>query len=202
MQTLILASNNAGKLKEINAAFSTDSNTSHISLLPQSAFGAKDIAETGLTFVENAILKARNACAYSGLPAIADDSGLVIDALSGRPGIYSARYAGLGATDQDNINKVLSELTTVPAGDRTAHYYSVIVFMRSGDDPAPIICQGSWQGTILSVPQGEGGFGYDPIFFVPTHHCSAAQLDLAEKNRISHRGQALDTLKKQLLEMV
>lgn len=199
MQTLILASNNAGKLKEIHAALSTDIN---ISLIPQSAFEINDIAETGLTFVENAILKARNACVHSGLPSIADDSGLIVDALSGRPGIYSARYAGSTATDQDNINKLLSDLAAVPSGDRTANFYSVIVFMRSGDDPAPIICQGSWEGTILFAPQGERGFGYDPIFYVPTHHCSAAQLDIVEKNRISHRGQALRVLKKQLSDII
>jgi XTP/dITP diphosphohydrolase len=199
MQTVVLASNNAGKLREIHAALSVDGS---ISLMPQSAFAINDIEETGLTFVENAILKARNACAISGLPAIADDSGLIVDSLAGRPGIYSARYAGLAAADQDNINKLLSDLVTVPEGDRGASFYSVIVLMRTAEDPAPIICQGSWRGTILPAPQGDRGFGYDPIFYVPTHHCSAAQLELTEKNRISHRGQALAALKEQLLGML
>jgi len=188
--TIVLASNNAGKLREINAML-TDLG---LHAQPQSAFGAGEANETGLTFVENAILKARYAAQHAGHPSIADDSGLEIDALDGRPGIYSARYAGKGATDADNLQKVLAELANVPATERTARFQCVMVYMRHAEDPTPLICQGTWEGQITYEPRGENGFGYDPIFFVPTHHCTSAELSSTTKNELSHRGQALRAL--------
>ena len=175
---LVLASSNPGKVKEIARLLAEF----HIEVLLQSEFSVPDVEETGLSFVENAILKARNAAQYTGLPAIADDSGIEVDALNGRPGIYSARYAGLGVSDQDNNEKLLHELADVPED------------MAHALDPTPVICQGTWEGRILFTPQGKGGFGYDPLFFVPTHECAAAELDPQEKNNISHRGQALRKL--------
>jgi XTP/dITP diphosphohydrolase len=152
------------------------------------------VEETGLTFVENAILKARNAASHSGLPAIADDSGIEVDALQGAPGIYSARYAGLNASDGDNCRKLLDELKDVHELDRTARFQCLLVYMRHAEDPTPMIFQGTWEGSILMSPQGENGFGYDPVFYVPSEGCSAAELDAEVKNRLSHRGQALTKL--------
>ena len=187
---IVLASNNPGKVREIGQLLAD----SGIEVLPQSKFHVVEVEETGLTFVENAILKARNAAAQSGLPAIADDSGLEVDALNGAPGIYSARFAGKGASDADNLNKMLTELKGVPADQRSARFQCLMVYMRHADDPTPIICQGTWEGSITTEPRGESGFGYDPVFHVPTHGCTAAELPAEEKNRLSHRGQALRCL--------
>ena len=190
MQRIVLASNNKGKVREISELLSDK----QMEVLPQSEFSIPEVEETGLTFVENAILKARNAAALSGLPAIADDSGLEVDALDGAPGIYSARYAGPGATDADNNAKLLTELADIPEAERTARFQCIMVYMRHANDPTPIICQGTWEGRILHQPQGENGFGYDPLFFVPEKNCSAAQLPGEVKNSMSHRGTALQAL--------
>lgn len=194
MQKLVLASGNRGKLKE----FSDLLQNRGFAVNAQSEFGLDSADETGLTFVENALIKARHVCQHTGLPALADDSGIEVDALNGAPGIYSARFAGPNASDTDNNAKLLQELAEVPDEFRTARYQCVLVLMRHANDPTPLICQGSWEGRILREPVGEGGFGYDPLFFVPTHNCSAAQLDKAEKNRISHRAIALQTLLQSL----
>ena len=189
-QKIILASGNAGKLREFQQLLADCG----FDVIPQSAYQIDNADETGLTFVENAIIKARHACQHTGLPAIADDSGLEVDALNGRPGIYSARYAGTQASDSANNTKLLKELNDVMEDQRTARYHCVLAFMRHAEDPTPILCHGVWEGRILSTPRGEGGFGYDPLFFVPTHNCAAAELDKAEKNRISHRGIAMAQL--------
>jgi XTP/dITP diphosphohydrolase len=193
-QRIVLASNNQGKVREMGQLLSGQ----NLEVLPQSAFDIPEIEETGLTFVENAILKARNATAHSGLPAIADDSGLEVDALQGAPGIYSARYAGSGATDADNNAKMLQSLEHVPDEERSARFQCLLVFMRHAEDPVPIICQGTWEGRILRSPQGENGFGYDPLFFVPEKNCSAAELPAEVKNAMSHRGKALQYLLERL----
>lgn len=191
---VILASNNPGKVKEFNELLSDYA----IEIVPQAEFGVPEAEETGLSFVENALLKARNASAHSGLPAIADDSGIEVDALNGAPGIYSARYAGAGANDRDNLDKLLADMTDVPDEARSARYQCIIVYMRHPHDPTPLICQGTWEGRILRQPVGEGGFGYDPIFLVPERSCSAAQLTPVDKNTLSHRGQALRELLMEL----
>lgn len=191
--SLVLASGNVGKIKELQALLP------NYILIPQTQFDVPEIAETGTTFIENAILKARHAAKISKLPAIADDSGLVIAALNDAPAIYSARYAGENATDAENIEKVLRELDGVPLPHRQAYFYCVLVLLRHENDPCPIIAQGRWDGYILDQPQGENGFGYDPIFGVPSHHCSAAQLSFEIKNSLSHRGQALVKLQESLL---
>lgn len=190
MSTVVLASSNPGKVREFNELLAGH----HIEVIPQSQFGVQDAEETGLTFVENAILKARNAARHTGLPAIADDSGIEVDALKGAPGIYSARYAGIGAGDRANLEKLLAELEGVPEAGRSARFQCLMVYMRHADDPTPLICQGTWEGRILSAPRGSNGFGYDPVFFVPTHNCSSAELEPAVKNALSHRGQALRQL--------
>jgi XTP/dITP diphosphohydrolase len=187
---VVLASNNKGKLRE----FAELLGGLHLDIIPQAQLGVSDVEETGLTFVENAIIKARHASRITGLPAIADDSGIEVDALKGVPGIYSARYSGAGASDEANNRKLLQVLEGVPDAQRSARYQCLIIYMRHDLDPTPIICSGSWEGRILTAPRGAGGFGYDPIFFVPTHHCSGGELDAVEKNRISHRGQALRKL--------
>jgi len=187
---VVLASSNQGKLREINRIIGGLG----MEALPQSDFGVPDADETGLSFVENAILKARHAAQLTGLPAIADDSGLEVDALKGAPGIYSARFAGPGASDADNVQKLLLALEDVPEAERTARFQCLIVFMTHAEDPTPLICQGSWEGRILFVPQGENGFGYDPVFWVPSERCSSAELSPEVKNRLSHRGQALKQL--------
>lgn len=190
MSTIVLASNNPGKVREFNALLADH----HIEVVPQSQFGVAEADETGLSFVENAILKARNAAAHTGLPAIADDSGLEVDALNGAPGIYSARYAGVGAGDKANLEKLLADLKDVPEAQRTARFQCLMVYMRHANDPTPLICQGTWEGRILFEPRGSQGFGYDPVFFVPTHNCSSAELPPEVKNALSHRGQALRKL--------
>jgi XTP/dITP diphosphohydrolase len=190
MTEIILASSNAGKVREINQLLEQ----LHFTVRPQNEFSVVDAEETGLTFVENAILKARNATAHTGRPAIADDSGLEVDALDGAPGIYSARYAGVGATDQANLEKLLRDLEGVPEANRTARFQCLLVYLRHANDPTPLICQGTWEGRILFEPCGSNGFGYDPVFYVPTHHCASAELDPAVKNSLSHRGQALRQL--------
>ncbi|MGD2118017.1 MAG: XTP/dITP diphosphatase [Chromatiales bacterium] len=193
---IVLASNNAGKIREINALL-----TEHdFEILPQKDFTAEEAVEDGLSFVENAIKKARFAAAASGLPAIADDSGIEVDALDGAPGIYSARYAGENAADADNVNKLLDAMQAVGDEQRGARFQCVMVYLRHANDPTPLICQGSWEGRILRQPQGENGFGYDPVFFVPEDGCSAAELDAARKNALSHRGKALRQLADKLVE--
>lgn len=187
---IVLASNNPGKLREIGQLLAGHD----ITIQPQSDFDAPDVEETGLTFVENAILKARNAAHYSGLPAIADDSGIEVDALNGAPGIYSARYAGSGASDRNNLQKLLDELKDVPENKRSARFQCLIVYLRHEKDPTPLIYQGTWEGRILPEPRGTSGFGYDPIFFVPEKDCTSAELSPEEKNQLSHRGQALRQL--------
>jgi len=194
MKKIVLASNNPGKVREFNALLAGHD----IEVVPQSAFDVPEAEETGLTFVENALLKARNASRHTGLPAIADDSGLEVDALKGAPGIYSARYAGPDASDADNVAKLLADLQGIPEAERTARFQCLLVLLRHAEDPTPLICQGTWEGRILEAPRGENGFGYDPVFFVPTHDCSAAELPPEEKNRISHRGQALRCLVERL----
>lgn len=187
---VVLASNNPGKARE----FAQLLGGLHFDVVPQSEFGVPEIEETGLSFVENALLKARHAARYSGLPAIADDSGLEVDALAGAPGIYSARYAGHGASDEQNLRKLLDDLEQIPERERGARFQCLLVYLRHPTDPTPIICQGTWEGNILFAPRGANGFGYDPIFYVPTHQCSAAELPADAKNALSHRGQAIRRL--------
>lgn len=190
MQKIVLASSNPGKVREINTILAG----LDIEVVPQSDFNVEEVEETGLSFVENAILKARNAAEHTGLPAIADDSGIEVDALQGGPGIYSARFAGPGASDSDNVAKLLESLKNVEDAARTARFQCLMVFMRHGLDPTPLICQGTWEGRILHAPRGDSGFGYDPVFLVPSHGCSAAELAPDVKNSLSHRGQALRKL--------
>jgi len=190
MKKIVLASNNQGKVREFNQILGG----LDIEVVPQSDFDVPEIEETGLTFVENAILKARNAAQHTGLPAIADDSGLEVDALRGAPGIYSARYAGPGTDDLKNLQKVLQELDGVAEAERSARFQCLLVYMEHELDPTPLICQGTWEGRITTEPAGENGFGYDPVFFVPDLGCTSAQLSAEEKNRRSHRGQALQCL--------
>jgi len=187
---IVLASGNPGKVREIDELLAG----SGISVLAQSDFDVPEAEETGLTFVENAILKARNASQHTGLPAIADDSGLEVDALKGAPGIYSARYAGIGASDETNLRKLLQDLKDVPEDARGARFQCVMVYMRHALDPTPLICQGTWEGRIQTEPTGDNGFGYDPVFYVPDCRCTSAQLPPEQKNRLSHRGQALTAL--------
>lgn len=190
MQKIVLATNNQGKVKELNHLLFD----AGFDVISQRDFNVADIDETGLTFVENAILKARNTARITGLPAIADDSGLCVDALHGAPGIYSARYAGLTADDSQNNAKLLQALSQVPVQQRTAYFYCALVYLRHADDPTPIICQGKWSGYILTEPRGAGGFGYDPLFYIPELGCSAAELTQEQKSALSHRGQALTML--------
>ena len=193
---LVLATGNAGKLREMRAILAPW----NVEVLPQSDFTAASVEETGLSFVENAILKARFAAEASGLPAIADDSGLEVDALHGAPGIYSARYAGPGADDAANNARLLRELDAVPDGARTARYRCAMVFMRWPLDPAPVVREASWEGRIARLPRGSGGFGYDPLFLVGDGAVMAAELEAAHKNSISHRGKALRALVAALTE--
>ena len=190
MSKIVLASGNKGKLKEFNDMLAP----LDIEVVPQSEFNVPEAEETGLTFVENAILKARNAAAHTGLPAIADDSGIEVDYLLGAPGIYSARYAGENANDENNLNALLAALDGVPSKERSARYQCVLVMMRHSKDPTPLIVQDNWEGAILESPSGDGGFGYDPIFWVPEHKCSAAELTKQQKHAISHRGKAMRQL--------
>jgi XTP/dITP diphosphohydrolase len=187
-QKIVLASGNPGKIREIQAMLADHP------IVPQSDFSIADAEETGTTFVENAIIKARHAARHSGLPAIADDSGLVVDALDGAPGVYSARYAGPGSSDLDNLHKLLRDLDGVPEAQRSARFICVLVFMQHAADPTPVIAEGVWEGKILTRPAGSNGFGYDPVFWVPTHRCASAELPPEVKNALSHRGQALRDL--------
>jgi XTP/dITP diphosphohydrolase len=181
---IVLATGNAGKLKEIREIFSGID----VGIVAQSDFGTPEAIEDGLSFVENAIIKARNAAAHTGLSALSDDSGIEVDALNGEPGIHSARYAG---NDESNIQRLLRELDGLPDSKRTARFQCVMVYLRHANDPVPVIAQGAWEGRILQAPQGEGGFGYDPVFYVPERGCSAAELSSEDKNTLSHRGKAL-----------
>jgi len=187
---IVLASNNAGKVSEFNQLLAG----CEFEVIPQSEFSVAEIEETGLTFVENALLKARNAAEHIGLPAVADDSGLEVDALQGGPGIYSARYAGIDASDRDNLETLLDALKDVPDEKRSARFQCVMVYLRHAKDPTPRIFQGTWEGRILHEASGDNGFGYDPVFYVPDQRCSSAQLLPEVKNRLSHRGQAVRLL--------
>lgn len=193
-RTLVLASNNAGKLEEFRALLAADG----FQVRAQAQFGVADAEETGLSFIENAILKARHACRATGLPALADDSGICVDALDGAPGLYSARYAG-GHGDADrNIERLLRELADVPDGHRSAHFVCALALLRHAEDPQPIVVEGRWTGVILRDRRGSGGHGYDPVFLDPEHGQTAAEMPLELKNRISHRGQALARLRTRL----
>jgi len=189
-QKWVLATGNQGKVKEMSELL----NSFSIDVLPQSQFNVPDVPETGTTFVENAIIKARHAAKLTGLPAIADDSGLEVDFLNGQPGIYSARFAGENATDQDNIDKLLNKLEGIMPNQRKARFQCVLVYMRHELDPTPIICQGTWEGNITEGQEGNNGFGYDPIFWVESDQCTSAQLSKQRKSELSHRGQALAQL--------
>ncbi|TYL49202.1 RdgB/HAM1 family non-canonical purine NTP pyrophosphatase [Marinomonas sp. IMCC 4694] len=189
-RTLVLASNNAGKIKEFNALLADIG----ITVKPQGEFDFEEAEETGLSFIENAILKARHACAHTGLPALADDSGIEVDYLDGAPGIYSARFAGEHGNNEANNALLLKKLDGVPEQKRTARFHCVLAYMRHQNDPTPQVFHGVWEGRILTSAQGQEGFGYDPIFFVPEHGCSAASLPKDIKNQISHRAQALQQL--------
>lgn len=193
---IVMASGNLGKLREIQRIL-TDFD---IEVVPQSEYGVSDADETGTTFVENALIKARHAVDATGLPAIADDSGLAVDALDGRPGVYSARYAGPDATDDENNDRLLAELAGVPDDARRAAFHCVVCFVQPGESD-PVIAEGQWRGRILHERRGEGGFGYDPLFYVPEAGCASAELDAEEKNRRSHRGQALRELARKLHEL-
>ncbi|WP_147652593.1 RdgB/HAM1 family non-canonical purine NTP pyrophosphatase [Vulcaniibacterium gelatinicum] len=197
MRRLVLASGNAGKLREFRELLDAD-----FALHAQAEFDVPEIEETGLTFVENALLKARHAARLSGLPALGDDSGLCVDALGGAPGLYSARYAGSHGDARANIAKLLDALQDVPEARRGAHFYAVIVVLRHAEDPQPLIAEGLWHGRILHAPRGEGGFGYDPVFLDPERGLSAAELPSELKNRISHRGRALAALRQRLGEFL
>lgn len=190
MQKVVLATGNAGKVRELASLL----NDFGLDVVAQTELGVDSVEETGLTFIENAILKARHAAKVTGLPALADDSGLAVDVLGGAPGIYSARFSGVDASDQQNLEKLLEELQDVPDDKRQAQFHCVLVYMRHADDPTPLVCHGSWQGVITREQAGSGGFGYDPIFFVPSQGKTAAELTREEKSAISHRGQALKLL--------
>ncbi len=192
---VVLATGNAGKLREMRALLAP----LDWEVVPQSELGVAAAVEDAPTFIENALIKARHAARHTGLPALADDSGLAVDALGGAPGIHSARYAGGG--DADNIAKLLAELAGVPEERRGARFICVAVFLRHAEDPVPVVCQGQWRGRILAAPAGAGGFGYDPVFYVPERGCSAAELEGTEKNRISHRGRALRCLVETLQQV-
>jgi len=194
MSKVVLATGNQGKVKELAQLLKTQD----IEIVPQSEFNVSEVGETGTTFVENAIIKARHAAKITGLPAIADDSGLEVDALNGAPGVYSARYAADitegEVSDEDNTNKLLAALSQVPEEKRSARFHCVLVYMKHENDPTPIICHGVWQGSISREKQGEQGFGYDPVFWQHDLQMSSAQLPRDIKNKLSHRGQALEKL--------
>ena len=187
---VVLATGNAGKAKELSVMLQGLG----IEIVLQTSLKVKEAEETGLSFVENAILKARNAALQTGLPAIADDSGLEVDVLKGQPGIHSARYSGPGADDAKNLQKLLKALEGVPAPQRSARFRCLLVYMRHAEDPSPLICEGVWEGSILDAPRGLNGFGYDPVFLVPERGCSSADLSPEDKNHLSHRGKALKAL--------
>ncbi|NJC45861.1 RdgB/HAM1 family non-canonical purine NTP pyrophosphatase [Xanthomonas arboricola] len=194
MKQLVLASGNASKLEELRAMLAD----LPLRIVAQGELGVDDVPETGLTFVENALIKARHASAVTGLPALADDSGLIVDALGGAPGLYSARYAGSPTDAQANNAKLLDAMRAVPAERRSARFYAVIVLLRHPEDPQPLIAEGSWEGVITTEPRGTGGFGYNPVFLDPVHGLTAAEMDTALKNRLSHRAVALATLQHKL----
>lgn len=194
MKKLVLASSNPGKLRELSALL----DESRYKIIPQADLNVPEVAETGTTFVENAIIKARHAAQYTGLAALADDSGIVIDALNGEPGVHSARFSGSDASDESNNILLVEKLRSVPEAQRSARYQAVIVYMRNAADPSPIICEGSWEGIMVLEAKGSGGFGYDPYFHLPDYGCTSAELSADEKNRISHRGQALRLLLEKL----
>lgn len=196
MKKIILATHNQGKVNELHSLLSDHGFT----IVSQKEYGVSEADETGLTFIENALIKARHACAITGLPAIADDSGLSVNALKGAPGIYSARYAGTQATDQKNNEKLLHSLRQVPLSERGAYFYCALVYLRHEHDPTPIICEGKWHGTILTKPCGENGFGYDPLFYIPELNATAAQLSPEEKRHVSNRCQALQSMIKALYQ--
>ena len=196
MKRVVLASGNAGKLKEMGELLAG----LDWQVLAQHELGVQDVPETGLSFVENALIKARHACRVTGLPALADDSGLIVDALGGAPGLYSARYAGEPGNAAANTAKLLDALRDVPAERRTARFYSVIVLLRHAEDPQPLICEGSWEGRVLDAPRGEAGFGYDPVFLDVAHALTAAQMPAELKNALSHRGMALRELVRKLAD--
>lgn len=195
---LVLASSNAGKLEELHALLDDVG----VELIAQSTLGVSDADETGLTFVENALLKARHAARVTGLPALADDSGICVDALHGAPGLYSARYAGEHGNAQANIDKLLDALRDVPDAQRGAHFYCVLVLLRHAEDPQPLLVEGRWRGRIAQARAGTGGHGYDPVFLDPEHGQTAAEMPLALKNRISHRALALQQLKQRLAALL
>jgi XTP/dITP diphosphohydrolase len=195
---LVLASSNQGKLEELRDLLAD----SGIELIAQSDLGVSDADETATTFVENALIKARHACQITGLPALADDSGICVDALHGAPGLYSARYAGQHGDAARNIDKLLEAMKDVPDEQRSAHFYCVLVLLRHANDPQPLIVEGEWRGRILHERRGSGGHGYDPVFFDPRHGQSAAEMALDFKNKLSHRGQALAQLRARLQTVV
>lgn len=197
MQRLVLATGNPGKRREMAPLLAPLG----LEIVTQGELEIAGAEETGLSFVENALLKARHAARESGLPAIADDSGLAVDALNGAPGIYSARYAGADADDAANNRKLLAALEGLPEERRTARYHCLLVYLRHAEDPVPVIAEGHWEGRIAAAPQGSGGFGYDPLFYLPELGCTAAELPAEEKNRRSHRGRALSALIAQLREL-
>ncbi|MCZ6895048.1 MAG: RdgB/HAM1 family non-canonical purine NTP pyrophosphatase [Gammaproteobacteria bacterium] len=190
MMDIVLASANPGKIREFKAMMEG----LEVQVYLQSEFEIPPVDETGTTFVENAIIKARHAAKLARLPAIADDSGLSVDALNGAPGVYSARYAGPGASDEANLKKLLTDVESVPVAERSCRFICVIAYLKSADDPLPVIATGVWEGSLLRSPRGSNGFGYDPIFYVPDRDCASAELDPTTKNRISHRAQALNAL--------
>lgn len=194
LRRLVLASGNRGKLGEFAELFAG----SGIEVIDQGTLGVADVEETGLTFVENALLKARHAARMTGLPALGDDSGLCVDALGGAPGLYSARYAGAHGDARANIEKLLDVIRDVPDEERTAHFIAVIVLLQHAEDPQPLIAEGRWHGRIGLVPRGEGGFGYDPVFVDPLRGCTAAEMDASAKHRVSHRGQAMAALRARI----
>ncbi|KUI96683.1 XTP/dITP diphosphatase [Vibrio sp. MEBiC08052] len=196
MQKIVLATGNPGKVREMSDLLADFG----FEVLAQTDLNVSEVAETGTTFIENAIIKARHAAAETGLPAIADDSGLEVDALDGAPGIYSARYAGDDATDQQNIEKLLTAMAELPDQQRSARFHCVLVFMKHAADPTPLVCHGVWEGSILHQPDGNNGFGYDPVFWVPTEQCASAALAPSRKKQLSHRAQALHLLMQQLMQ--
>ncbi|HEY5789623.1 MAG TPA: RdgB/HAM1 family non-canonical purine NTP pyrophosphatase [Gammaproteobacteria bacterium] len=194
MRRVVLASNNRGKVRELGMLLAG----SGLEVIAQGELGVPEAEETAPTFVENALLKARNAAQHTGLPALADDSGLAVDALGGAPGVRSARYAGVDADDAANNRRLLAELDGLPPARRTARFLCLLVYLRSADDPVPLICQGSWEGVVLDAPRGANGFGYDPLFYLPERDRTSAELPPELKNRLSHRGQALRQLVERL----
>ena len=193
-ENIVLATNNLDKVREINQLL----HDSTYRIIPQSKFNVVEVEETGSTFIENALIKARNAAKYTNIPVIADDSGIEVVALDGRPGIFSARYAGAGATDEDNLKKLIKDIKQINEKNRHAKFICAMVYITNSDDQKPIIVEGVWEGYVITKPRGTNGFGYDPIFYIPEYKCTSAELDNEEKNKLSHRGQALRKLIEKL----